>query len=116
VPMVINRSPIATSCSPSSSGPLRAEVDRSISPGSRPTFAHHSSRMPFFRARMSTLPNPCQMSACSAARRSVFRSPPPPTSIGIGRVGGGFSRSNRARIRGKELPSAAIRLPGVPNL
>ena len=115
VPMVINRSPMATSCSPNVSGPRRAEVERSISAGSRPILAHHSSRMRFFLASVSMSPNPCQMLAYSAASRRVFRSPPPPTKIGIGRVGGGFSRLQRERIRGNDSPSAAIRVPGVPN-
>jgi hypothetical protein len=113
--MVINRSPMATSCSPKVSGPRRAEVERSISPGSRPILEHHSSRTRFFLASVSIFPNPCQMFACSAANRRVLRSPPPPTKIGIGLLGAGFSRLQRERIRGNDPPKAPIRVPGVPN-
>src|SRR6187200_182312 len=115
VPIMISRSPISTSGSPCSSGPPRANVDRSMSPGSRPTVVHHSSSTRFLWARVSAPPNPCQMSAYSAASRSVLRSPPPPTKIGIGRSGGGFSRFHRERMRGRASPRAAIRVPGLPN-
>ena len=64
--------------------------ERSISAGSRPSLAHHSSRTACLCAMVSALPKPCQMVACSATILSVLRSPPPPMRTGMSRVGGGI--------------------------
>ena len=57
----------------------------------------------------------CQMSACSATRRRVFFSPPPPISIGMSRVGAGLSLASRDLIRGSAAARSSRRLPAVPN-
>src|SRR5829696_633844 len=112
---VISRSPSSYSASPTLSGPSLAPVDRSISPGSRPSCLHQSSNTRFLCAKVSASPKPCQIVACSATSRRVFCSPPPPIRRGIGLIGGGLSLPSRAWIRGSASPSAAIRLPAVPN-
>src|SRR6266511_4650912 len=104
VPTVNSEAPTSVSRGPTSAGPgpapPRTPVEISISAGSRPTSAQCCRRMPTLRSSVSASPKLCQMSACRATSRSVFRSPPPPMSTGIFRVGGGFSLANRDSIRG----------------
>ena len=103
----MSRTPSACSRSApssSSSGPsprIVKPLDSSISAGSLLVVAHHSCSTPILRGRSSRGVNVCQMSACSATSRSVFRSPCPPIRIGMRRVGGGLSRSQRRRMRGR---------------
>ena len=82
-------------------------TERSISAGSRPSLAHHSSRTRSLRRTRSGAPKPCQMSACSAVSRSVTFWPRPPIRIGSAPTGAGLSRASRALMRGSAAPSVA---------
>ena len=91
--------------------------------GSRPTFAHQASSTPFLcrtcsagvRLPALSLANPCQTSACSAVRRRVTFSPPPPIIRGSGPFGGGLSLPSRAFMRGSAAARSFSRLAAVPN-
>ena len=111
-PIVNSRTPSPCRVGPRPSGPLWTPVERSTSAGSRPSASHQRSRMATLRATTSGSPKPCQMSACRATSRSVLRSPPPPISTGIGRVGGGLSLASRLSIRGSDSARASSREPG----
>src|SRR5690554_664831 len=114
--MVNKLAPRATRASASATVALDPSfVEISISEVSRPTSSPCLARMPSFRSSVGASEKLCQMSACSATIRSVFFSPPPPTSTGMWRVGGGFSLSQRERMIGRSRASASSRLPAVPN-
>src|SRR5215470_12769833 len=74
--------------------PLGREIERSISFGSRPTWAPQWSRTCILWATVGGSPKVFEIFAYCATRRNVTFSPPPPSKIGMGlRIGLGAHTS-----------------------